>query len=205
LEKGRLKKLNCYLTIILSAAVLLILSFNLAQAQWSEINSGYAVTTNWHGKEVPIGQSVTAWAGTTNSSVYQVEFKWKNETGYVVHDVNVTKANMVNYTTPDYPPDAPQEIIDWAKNRRNADITIFYATNTQIPNSTGNWSVQVFFYAPGGHLIGQGTDIVAIRATSFNVIPDIPVLGSAGALTAMLLSLGLFLYRKRASTKTTTF
>jgi hypothetical protein len=54
-------------------------------------------------------------------------------------------------------------------------------------------------------IIGQGTDIVAIRATSFNVIPDIPVLGSAGALTAMLLSLGLFLYRKRASTKTTTF
>jgi hypothetical protein len=187
----------------LSAAVLLILSFNLAQAQWSEINHGYAVTTNWHGKEVPIGQSVTAWAGTTNSSVYQVEFKWKNETGYVVHDAIVTEENMVSYTTPNCPTDAPQEIKDWATN--NVGITIFYATNAQIPNSTGNWSVQVFFYAPGGHLIGQGTDIVAIRATSFNVIPDIPVLGSAGALTAMLLSLGLFLYRKRASTKTTTF
>ena len=198
-----MRKLNCYLTIILSAAVLLILSFNLAQAQWSEINRGYAVTTNWHGKEVPIGQSVTAWAGTTNSSVYQVEFKWKNETGYVVYAAIVTKENMVKYTTPDYPSDAPQEIKDWATN--NVGITIFYATNTQIPNSTGNWSVQVFFYAPGGHLIGQRTDIVAIRATSFNVIPDIPVLGSAGALTAMLLSLGLFLYRKRASIKTTTF
>jgi len=86
------------MVLFLSASILLSLSFNLAHAHWSAINSGYAVTTNWHGKEVPLGQSVTAWAGTTNSSVYQVEFKWKNKTGHVIYDVIVT--DIVNYTTP---------------------------------------------------------------------------------------------------------
>jgi len=181
--------------LLLTFCLFLGLSIQISYAQWSAINSGYAVTTNWHGKEVPIGQSVTAWAGTINSLVYQVEFKWKNETGHVVYDVNVT--NLVSYITPNYPPDAPQEIIEWATNSRNANITIFYANNTQIPNSLGNWSVQVFFYGPGGHLMDQGTDIVAIRATSFNVIPDFPVVGTAGALVAMLLGLNLFMRRKR--------
>ena len=192
-----MKKFNYYMVLFLSASILLSLSFNLACAQWSAINSGYAVTTNWHGKEVPLGQSVTAWAGTTNSSVYQVEFKWKNETGHVIYDVIVT--DIVNYITPDYPPDAPQEIKEWATN--NPNITIFYANNTQIPNSYGEWSVQVFFYAPGGHLMGNGTDIIKIKATSFNVIPDIPILGTAGALTAMLLGLGFFLHRNRTFKK----
>jgi hypothetical protein len=199
LEKGQLKKSNYYMTLILLVFILLILSFNLVHAQWNAINSGYAVTTNWHGKEVPIGQSVTAWAGTNNSQVYQVEFKWKNETGHVIYDVNVT--NLDSYTTPDYPPGAPQEIIEWATNSSNKGIKIFYANNTQIPDSQGEWSVQVFFYAPGGHLMGQGSGKIKIKATSFNVTPDIPILGTAGALTAMLLSLGFFLHRKRASNK----
>ena len=36
-----------------------------------------------------------------------------------------------------------------------------------------------------------------IKATSLNVIPDFPVVGTAGALVVMLLGLNLFMRRKR--------
>lgn len=187
-------KLAHLVVAILIATTLSVVSLNVVHAQWSAINnSGYAVTTNRHGQKVLIGENVTAWAGTTNSSVYQVEFKWKNETDQVIFDENVT---LVNYTTPDYPPGATQEMINWAIDSANKNITVWYANNTQIPNCLGNWTVQVFFYAPGGHLCGQESDIVQIRATSTNVIPDLPVVGTAGGVVAMLLGLSLFLHKK---------
>ena len=39
--------------------------------------------------------------------------------------------------------------------------------------------------------------MVKIRATSFNTIPDLPVVGTAGAIATMLLGLGMFLYKKK--------
>lgn len=173
----------------------IVISVSIVKAQWSAINSGYAVTTNWHGKEVPIGESVTAWAGTTNQNVYQVEFLWKNPANQTVFAVNVT--NLVAYTTPEYPPGAPQEIINWAAN--NTGITIYYANNTQIPNSLGDWGVQVRFYAPGGHICGQGSDIIKIKSTSFNVIPDAPIVGTAGLVAAMFL--GFYFFKHKPSLK----
>jgi hypothetical protein len=172
---------------------------NVTKAQFNAINSNYAVTTNKHGQPVLIGESVTAWAGTTNQSVYMVEFVWKNETDYIIFAENVT--NFVNYTTPDHPPDAPQEIVKWATNKGNGGIPILYFNNTQIPNQLGNWTVQVFFYAPGGHLCGQGSAIVAIKATSFHVVPDAPIVGTAGIITAMLFGLGLFKYKRNKALK----
>lgn len=176
-----------------------IVNVNVTKAQFNAINSNYAVTTNKHGQPVLIGESVTAWAGTTNQSVYMVEFVWKNETDHIIFAENVT--NFVNYTTPAYPPNAPQEIVKWATNDRNEGIPILYFNNTQIPNQLGNWTVQVFFYAPGGHLCGQGSAIVAIKATSFHVIPDAPIVGTAGIITAMLFGLGLFKYKRNKALK----
>jgi hypothetical protein len=193
LESAQMK-VSRLLAVAILVIAFAITSVNIACAQWSAINSGYAVTTNWHGQEVPFGASVTAWAGTNNSEVYQVEFLWKNATDHVIF-VNIT--NLVNYTTPNYPPDAPEEIINWATNSKNAGVKIWYANNTQIPNSMGNWTVQVFFYAPGGHLRGQISDIIKIKATSFHVVPDFPLVGTAGAVVVMLLGLGLFWNKKR--------
>lgn len=117
-----------------------------------------------------------------------VKFVWKNETSGEIFTENIT--NPVNYTTPSYPPGAPQEIIRWAE--KHTGVLIFYFNNTKIPNQLGNWTVQAFFYAEGGHLCGQGSDVIAIKATSFNVIPEAPAVGTAGIITAMLFGLGLF-------------
>jgi hypothetical protein len=189
-------KLRYFAAAVLLLGIFFAVGVNIAHAQWSALSSGSAVTTNWHGEVIPIGASVTVWAGTTNLDVYKVEFEWKNDTDHMIFEENVT--DLVSYTTPDYPPSAPQEIIDWATDPNNAVVTVLYANNTQIPDSLGDWGVQVFFYAPGGHLRGQGSDIIKIRATSFNTIPEIPLVGTAGAMVAMLLGFGFFgLRRKR--------
>jgi hypothetical protein len=183
-----------FVVVVLLVITLVIVSLNKAQAQWSAISSGYAVTTDKHGEDVLLGETVTAWAGTNNSEIYQVEFEWKNETEHVVFEENVT--DIVSYTTPEYPPDAPEEIENWATDPANENITIYYANNTQIPNSLGNWTVQVFFYAPDGHIKGQGSDIIQIRATSLNVVPEVPM-GTIVILLAMFGALGAFTAKKK--------
>lgn len=189
-------KSRLFVAATLLASMLFIAGLNIAHAQWPAIkNSHYAVTTDWHGEIVPVGESVTAWAGTTDSEVYKVEFKWKNPlpNENVIFDENVTVFGP--YTTPDVPPNVPQEIVDWADN--NHGFTIYYASNTQIPDEIGDWGVQILFYAPRGNLRGQESGIVKIRATSINVIPEIPVVGTAGAAAVMLLGIGLFWNKKK--------
>lgn len=187
-------KLRLISASILLAGILIVLAVNIAYAQWAAIkDSGYAITTDWHGETVPFGERVTAWAGTTNSSVYKVEFEWLNETDHVIFEENIT--NLVSYTTPSVPLGVPQEIIDWADKYPN--YTILYANSSQIPNSIGNWTVKAYFYALGGHVRGPETNIVKMRATSLHTVPDIPVVGTAGAVAAMLLGLGLFWHKKK--------
>jgi len=179
-------------------AVLTVLFLSLliigVAAQWSAMSSGYAITTNWHGEEVPIGESVTAWAGTNDSTVKKVEFEWKDPDENLIFNENVTIFGP--YTTPNVPSGAPQEIVDWAD--KYPGRTIYYATNTQAPDVIGDWGVKAIFH-DSGTIQGQDSTIVAMRATSFDVIPEIPIVGTAGATIAMLLGLGLFYRKKKQS------
>lgn len=172
----------------------LVLGSTLVQAQWSALNSGYAVTTNYHGVDVLPGTEVTAWAGTTDSEVNEVEFRWLKPDGTLSVDPPPIVRVYVSFRTPDVPSGVPEEIIDWAE--KNPSINVWYANNTQTPDILGNWTVQVFFYAPGGHLRGKESDIIRIRATSFNVIPEAPF-GTIAILLAMFGALSTFTIKKK--------
>ena len=178
------------ISIMVFAVVISVTLLPFANAQWSAIKSGYAITTNWHGQDVPVGTSVTAWAGTTNENVYQIRFLWLDPNGTLRYDINVT--DIVNYTTPDYPPGAPEEIIEWAED--NPNITIWYANNTQTPNSVGDWTVKAWFYSPEGHLMNS--TVTKIRATSFNTVPYTPI-GTTIIAVTMIAALTTFITRKR--------
>jgi len=151
------------------------------EAQWNALNSGYAITTNYHGKNVLPGTLITATAGTIDSNVLNVTFVWKfpNETIAFIDAEIVVGGNGTEWTD------------------SSGSFPIYYAQSSYRPTIVGDWGVQAFFNGPGGHIHGQGTDIIAIRATSFNVIPEIPVIGTAGAAIAMLLGLGLFTTRRK--------
>lgn len=149
---------------------------NMAFAQWEAISSGYAITTDYHGMIVPPGALVTATAGTTNPNVVSVTFLWKDPTETVKYEINV---------------------VVWSNGSTYNGKTIYYANSSYTPDIIGDWGVQALFIGEGGTVKANHADVVRIRATSFNVIPDLPVIGTAGAATTMLLGLGLFLYLKR--------
>jgi hypothetical protein len=182
--------------------ILFVIVFSLfvvsASAQWHALSSGYGATTNWHGEEVPVGESVTAWAGTTDPDVTDVLFRWRYPDDTVYTEVTVPIDGP--YTTPTVPTGVPQEIIDWANAHPGIDV--YYADDTQTPDEIGDWGVTVLFIGPGGTTKADVDEVIAIRATSFEAVPEVAIVGSAGAAIAMLLGLGCF-YRKKEQTITT--
>jgi len=188
---GRKVKLRSFLAVVLILS-LLVLGSTLVQAQWSALDSGYAVTTDYHGVDVPLGVEVTATAGTTNSGVKKVEFRWLDPYGNEVFGL-ISVSVFGPYTTPNVPPGVPQEIVDWAL--KNPGIDVYYAQNTQSPERAGDWAVQAIFYDSGGRGHGPFEDKVAIRATSFNVIPEAP--STIVILLGMFGALGVFALKKK--------
>jgi len=164
----------------------LILFASVAYATWdwsgTSINSGYAVTTDWHGELVPLGEEVTAWAGTTDYSIVEVKFRWLR-------------------------PDGTQAWIDVETEYTEewwADLHVHEFSATRTPDEEGDWGVQAVFYGPNGNGKGPIPDQpekVAIRARSFFVIPEVAI-GTVAVIVAMFGALGLFaLKRKHVSIK----
>lgn len=140
------------------------------------LGSGYAVTSNWHGIEVPMGSDVVVTAMTTDDTVYQVTFLWKNPGDHTVWtDIVPVYSNGSTYD----------------------GMLIYYANSTHTPEDLGDWGVQALFQSSDGKTKQGIEEVIAIRATSFNTIPEVPVIGTAGVVIAMLLGLGLFSTRRR--------
>ena len=70
------------------------------------------------------------------------------------------------------------------------------AQSSHQPDSIGDWGVQALSQGPGGKTKEGISLVVEIRATSFNVIPEIPLLGTAGASIAMVTGLAYKMTRK---------
>ena len=168
---------------------LLILS-SAVYAQWSALGSGYAVTTNFHGMDIITGTPVTVTAGTLDPEVVNITFRWHRPpdgNGPVAWEDTVTPL----LTSPYPPPNVPQEVIDYINSS-----TVWYAQDTRVPDEVGDWGVQAFFIGPDGRDRANLTDVVSIRATSFNAIPEIPF-GTIAAAAAMFIAFGLFIVKKK--------
>ena len=196
-------KLPHIAVVILLASLLLLAGVNLADAQWNAIGSGFAVTTEWHGIDVPIGMSVTATAGWAPELIAQnsrvkdvqvetVEFIWRYPDGSVAF--SETKSIVGPLVTPALPPDPiHSDIIEWATE--NLGITYWYAQSAMIPDTLGDWGVQAIFH---NTIVtcGKNSDTVKIRATSFNVVPEVPF-GTIVILLSWVGILGVFAVRKK--------
>lgn len=190
-------KLHHLLTITLFFT-LVILGASAASASgykgWSPIKTtGYAVISNYQGMDVPPGQTVWVTAGTTNLSITSIIFRWHDPNDNIVWEDSVAVQGPI--TTPSVPDNVHPEVIDWANN--NQGVAYLYAQSAHELDIIGDWGVQAFFIGEGGKTVNGITNVIKIRATSFNVIPDFPVVGTAGALVTMLFGLSLFLHKKR--------
>jgi hypothetical protein len=171
-------------SILLSVVILLMVSSFVALASATDnegsLKSGYAVTSNYHGIDVQPGTPVTVTAMTTDRCVDVVKFIWKNPAGQVMF-VEFKKVYS-NGTT---------------FNDNGRIKLVYFANSTYTPDSIGDWGVQAKFIDVNGYCRCWCTCRVHRRATSFNVIPEVPVIGTIGASTAMFAGLGYAIKRKR--------
>ena len=173
--------------VIILSVLALALTFTLVALAYASsppitLNDGYEIITNYQGVDIPPGTPVTATAMTINPSVTQVTFLWKNP----------GNATMFTDVVPVYTNGTLGS--GKVKGTPYTNVPVSFAEATQIPNAIGDWGVQALFQDSGGQTIEGVTNVVAIRARSFNVIPEIPIIGTLGASIAMLLG---FTYRMK--------
>ena len=138
---------------------------------------------------------------STLSAVNANTFDYSATSNYHGIDTPLNANVIVTATTND--PSITQVTFLW---RNAADQIIFTdvvpissgsAQSTHQPDSIGDWGVQTLFQGPDGKTKEGIELVVQTRATSFNVVPEIPLLGTAGASIAMVLGLTYRMKRKQ--------
>lgn len=180
--------------LVIIASLLLTLFVATVSAPWATLSSGYAIWTNYHGVDIPAGTEVTATAGTTEHPDSSAHNKLPN--------VTAVRFRWMPPGAPDiYSPDLsdPPMLLEWDGTTYYDGWKVYMANDTQTLNVLGDWGVQAWFYDTEGDnpRLRNETDIEKIRAVSVNTVPDIPVVGTAGAAAAMLLGLGFYLSKKK--------
>ncbi|MGD6808975.1 MAG: hypothetical protein ACQCN3_04680 [Candidatus Bathyarchaeia archaeon] len=127
----------------------------------------YTLTNNAGSGGVQLDDPVTVTATTNNGQIDKVRFTWFDPTGTPVF----TETKSVSGSN-------------------------HVATSTFTPNALGDWIVKADFLDKQGCCCCCSYKTLETRTTSFNVVPEVPLIGTAGIAVAMVL--GLAFYKKRA-------
>jgi hypothetical protein len=122
----------------------------------------YNVFSNFEGKDIPLGANVIVTGLTNDPAVNTIEFHWLAP-GIVMEEDHAFF-------------DSFAVTIDPNGTR--------YATSEHAPNIIGNWEVHVRFLRDGV-VIDTGVILVGVHYQLF-VVPEIPLIGTAGSIAAML-------------------
>ena len=179
-------KYKISLAVALLVCILLI-SVSVVNAPWSTLETGYAITSNYHGVDVLLGNPVTVTAGTLDSNVVRITFRWHFPNESIAREFTVSSL----LTSPYPPPNVPQEVIDYENS-----TTIWYAQDSMVPDVLGDWGVQAFFQDSEGKDRAGLEDVIKIKATSFNAVPEVPF-GTLAILAAMFGAIAIFAVRKK--------
>jgi hypothetical protein len=150
------------------------------------VTVAWAYTYTAFEQEGPVGTSMQSVAETDDPSVVSVTFAWYNPSGSLVYTDVVTTS---------YPPQA-----GWSYPYN------FYSP-VVVPNVSGTWRLYITFTLSSGATVTHveyvgigvgGNDPPEIPTPPPSVVPEVPVLGTFGAVIAMLLAIGLFIRLKRS-------
>ena len=159
----------------------LIVSVTVVYAPLSTLGTGYAIDSNYHGVDVPLGTPVTVTAFTLDHNVVNVTFRWHMPNETVRWEVTVPVSPTGTYGT-------------W---NDGTSVEILYANNAQIPDVLGDWGVQAFFQDSAGRTKAGLDNVIKTKATSFNAVPEVPF-GTIAVFLAMLGALGIFAIKKKS-------
>jgi hypothetical protein len=120
----------------------------------------YELTSNYSDTNVPLNAAVTVTAKTNDPNGYKVIFMWINP----AHKVELIDADHL------------------ASDGNGYKV----ASSTCTLDTVGDWDVYALFLDKLGRCCFCVIIPVKIRHTTFNVIPEIPLLGTAGASIAMI-------------------
>jgi len=117
------------------------------------------------------------------------------------HGVKVPLGTLVTVTATTNDPGVTGVTFIWRDPDGNevlrTDDYAFPYADQFTPNIVGDWGVQAVFRGPDGTPVPglDITDKIEIRATSFFVVPELPIVGTAGSLLSMLA--GFYYIRKK--------
>ena len=172
-------KFRLLLLGVLSVFITISILSTIVYAPLATLSTGYAITSNYEGIDVPMGSEVIITALTTDNSVDAVTFRWHEPpdgNGPIAREVTVP----VNPSDDDY----------------GTGENVYFAEDSYFPTILGDWGVQAFFQGVDGKSKSNIEDTINIKATSFNAIPEIP-LGTIGATAAMIFAFGFFAVKKK--------
>jgi hypothetical protein len=153
-------------TALLLTTVLLLCSTFIVLANASD---GYTYDlTSASGNAAQPNQPFTVTATTNNLNVGKVNITWINPAGQTVFNETVTATTV-------------------GENK--------VATSTFTPNALGDWTVLAEFKDARNYIAFTYSNTVKTR-TTFNVVPEVPLLGTAGVAIAMVA--GLVFYKKKS-------
>jgi hypothetical protein len=170
------------LFVFVASSAILLASAQPPEDQEGSLPSGYYVTSDWHGIDTPLGTEVHVKAYTTDAGVTQVTFIWRNAAEDIVYGPDVVTTKTTD-------------------GEHNGKTVYMFEAPVHAPDSIGDWGVQAIFQGPDESARANCQNVIAIRATSFNVIPEIPLIGTAGASIAMIGGLAFKLRRKNQNLK----
>lgn len=184
-------KLRILMAMLLASTFILCTGVSVVYADpWSAIeNSGYAITMYDppHGTDVVPGQLVEVRAGTTHwfdEDVTSVTFRWMPPAG-----------SGLSETLHEFIPLSPSSPAEYTKKGDFINDTFDTFTLPTTEDAIGDWGVQAWFHDSQGN-IRHRTDIIAIRAVSFNVVPEVPF-GTLAILTAMFGAITIFAIKRK--------
>lgn len=152
---------------------------NSVYASWSTLGTGYAITSNYHEKDVPLLATVTVTAGTLDPLVTQVTFRWHRSDDTLVREMTVPV--FTNGTNGQW--------------NNGATALVRYTIDSFRPDVPGDWGVQAFFRDSAGKNRADINNVIKIKATSFNVVPEVQF-GTAAILLSMFGALGVFAIKR---------
>lgn len=129
----------------------------------------YELTSNYSENDVPLGATVTVTATTNDPNAYKLVFMWLNP---------ADKVEIIE-----------SEFLTWDGSTYIDDLKALTATSELTLDKIGDWDVYAVFLDKFGKRCFSVIIPVKIRHATFNVIPEIPIIGTAGAAIAMVAGL----------------
>ena len=172
------------LTIGFSIVIVTLLMCSAVYASWSTLETGYAVTANVEGIQLLNATPVTITAGTLDSTVTSVTFRW-------IGPPDGTGPCALDETVPVY---TNGTIGYWDDG---TPALIRYAESTYVVYE-GKWKVEILFRNSEEEILLK--QLYPIMVGEIFYTPELP-LGTIGATVAMSAALGLFMIKKKRQQK----